>query len=93
MITKCGNVSLIGVSWGGAVSIVMAQMLEAENIPVSLTLLEGIPKVIQEWTRSLKQYGAINTKLVLNYFQIDREVMKIDFYALKYETLYDYCIL
>lgn len=69
-ITICGNVSLIGISWGGPVCVLMAQLLEADNIAVSLTLLEGIPDVIQEWTRSLLQYGNINTKLLLNYFQI-----------------------
>uniref|UniRef100_A0A2S2P8N0 Fatty acid synthase n=1 Tax=Schizaphis graminum TaxID=13262 RepID=A0A2S2P8N0_SCHGA len=69
-ITKCGNVSLIGISWGGAVCVLMAQLLEADNIAVSLTLLEGIPNVIQEWTKSLLQYGNINAKLSLNYFQI-----------------------
>lgn len=69
-ITNCGNVSLVGVSWGGAVCILMAQLLEAENIAVSLVLLEGIPNVLQEWTRGLVQYGNINAKLVMNYFQI-----------------------
>lgn len=75
MITKCGNVSLIGISWGGAVCIIMSQMLEAENIGVSLTLLEGLPNVIQVWTNSLTQYGNINVKLVLNYFNIDSTVI------------------
>lgn len=74
MITKCGNVSLVGVSWGGVVSILMTQMLEAENIPVSLSLLEGTPNVIQEWTRNFTQYGNINATLVSNYFQIDHKV-------------------
>lgn len=69
-ITKCGNVSLIGMSWGGAVCVLIAQLLEADNIAVSLTLLEGIPNVFQEWTKSLLQYGSINSKLLLNYFQI-----------------------
>lgn len=83
MITKCGTISLIGVSWGGVVAILMAQMLEAENIPVSLSLLEGTPYVIQEWTRSLMQYGSINAKLVSNYFQIENEVKIIDFFVIK----------
>lgn len=65
------------MSWGGAVCLLMAQMLESENIAVSLTLLEGIPNVIQEWTSSLLQYGTINTKLVLNYFHMDNMVIKI----------------
>lgn len=79
MISKCGNVSLIGISWGGAVCIIMAQMLEAENIGVSLTLLEGLPYAIQEWTNSLTQYGNINARLVLNYFNINSTVI-INFY-------------
>lgn len=88
MITICGTVSLIGVSWGGVVSILMAQMLEAENIPVSLSLLEGTPHVIQDWTRSLMQYGSINAKLVSNYFKIDNEVkIKLIFIVNKYKTL------
>lgn len=86
MITKCGTVSLIGVSWGGVVAILMAQMLEAENIPVSLSLLEGTPYVIQEWTRNAMQYGSINVILVSNYFQIDNKVKNIDFFIFKYKT-------
>lgn len=76
-ITKCGNVSLIGISWGGPVCVLMAQLLEADNTAVSLTLLEGIPDVIQEWTKSLLQYGNINAKLLLNYFQISSAVISI----------------
>lgn len=58
----------------------MSQILEAENIAVSLTLLEGLPSVIQEWTSSLTQYGNINAKLVLNYFKINSTVITIYFY-------------
>ncbi|VVC29213.1 Acyl transferase/acyl hydrolase/lysophospholipase,Ketoacyl-synthetase, C- [Cinara cedri] len=75
-ITKCKMVSLIGISWGGAVCIAMAQILEAEDIAVSLTLLEGLPNVFQEWTTSLNQYGNINAKLIWNYFQISNTVAK-----------------
>jgi len=81
-ITKCSNVSLIGVSWGGAVCLLIAQLLEAENIAVSLTLLEGIPNVLQDWTSSLLQYGNVNAKLLLNYFQISSTVINIYFYFL-----------
>lgn len=77
MITKCGTVSLIGESWGSAVCILMAQILEAENIAVSLTLLEGIPNVFQEWTKSLMQFGNVNAKLVFNYFSINDTVISI----------------
>lgn len=76
MITKCSTVSLIGISWGGAVCIVMTRMLEAENIAVSLTLLEGLPNVFQEWTATLTQYGNINAKLIGNYFQISNNVIE-----------------
>jgi len=79
MITNHLTVSLIGVSWGGAVCILMAQILEAENIAVSLTLIEGIPDVIQEWASSLKQYGSINSKLVSNYFLFNHAVKTINF--------------
>jgi len=75
-------VSLIGVSWGGAVCVLIAQLLEAENIAVSLTLLEGIPNVLQEWTKSLLQNGSINAKLLLNYFEMSSTVIKIYFYYL-----------
>lgn len=75
MITKCSTVSLIGISWGGAVCIFMAQMLEADNMAVSLTLLDGIPNVLQEWTSSLRQYGNFNSKLILNYFQFSSVVI------------------
>lgn len=74
MITKCNTVSLIGISWGGAVCIAMAQILEAENIAVSLSLLEGLPNVFQDWTASLNQYGNINAKLIWNYFQMSNTV-------------------
>jgi hypothetical protein len=77
MITKCGTVSLIGESWGSAVCILMAQILEAENVAVSLTLLEGIPNVFQDWTKSLMQFGNVNAKLVFNYFPINETVISI----------------
>lgn len=77
MITKCGTVSLIGESWGSSVCILMAQILEAENIAVSVTLLEGIPNLFQDWTRSLMQYGNVNAKLVFNYFQINDMVILV----------------
>jgi len=62
--------------------VLIAQLLEAENIAVSLTLLEGIPNVLQDWTKSLLQYGNINAKLLLNYFQISSAVINIYFYYL-----------
>lgn len=78
MITKCSTVSLIGVSWGGAICILMAQMLETDNMAVSLTLLDGIPNVLQEWTSSLRQYGNFNSKLVSNYFRFSSVVIIIN---------------
>lgn len=63
------------MSWGGVMAIIMAQILEAENIAVSLTLIEGIPKVLHKWTKNLIHHGSINSKLVLNYFQTSTMVI------------------
>lgn len=49
---------------------------------VSLTLLDGIPNILQEWTNSLKQYGNFNSKLVSNYFRFSSVVIIINNYII-----------
>jgi len=69
-------VSLVGASWGSVVCALMAQLLEADNVAVSLTLLESVPGAVQEWAGSLLQYGNVNSKLVSHYFQTDNTVTR-----------------
>jgi len=73
-INRCSTVSLVGVSWGSVVCVLMAQLLEADNVAVSLTLLESAPGTVQEWAGSLLQYGNVNSKLVSHYFQTNNTV-------------------
>lgn len=52
-ITKNGNVSLIGESWGGVVVLKMAQILEAQGTLVTVSLLNGDPKTVTSWAERL----------------------------------------
>ncbi|XP_022162608.1 fatty acid synthase-like [Myzus persicae] len=76
-ITEHRAVTLIGESWGGAVALIMAQMLEAEGILVSLSLLNGIPSTLLSWTnKNLLLDHSINASLLSRYLSIDCEMAK-----------------
>ncbi|XP_060836307.1 fatty acid synthase-like [Rhopalosiphum padi] len=76
-ITEHRAVTLIGESWGGAVALVMAQILETEGILVSLSLLNGIPSTLLNWTtKNLVLNDSINASLLSRYLSIDCEMAK-----------------
>ncbi|XP_025202615.1 fatty acid synthase-like [Melanaphis sacchari] len=77
-ITEHRAVTLIGESWGGTVALVMAQILEAEGILVSLSLLNGVPSTLLSWiSKNLTlNDNNINMFLLSRYLSIDCEMAK-----------------
>ncbi|XP_050524470.1 fatty acid synthase-like isoform X2 [Daktulosphaira vitifoliae] len=86
-ITNKNFVSLIGESWGGIVALKMAQILESEEIIVSVSLLYGDPYNIIERAKEVmnnykeRQLKTNNTS-VLNKTNISFDLQKSQIYEL-----------
>lgn len=74
-ITEHHAVTLIGESWGGAVALVMTQILESQGVLVSLTLLNGVPSTLRQWIAdNFVVNDNLNVALLSRYLSIDNKV-------------------
>lgn len=74
-ITEHHAVTLIGESWGGSLALIMTQILESQGVLVSLSLLNGVPSTLLEWTtENLILNNNMNATLLSRYLSMDDDV-------------------
>ncbi|XP_050423204.1 fatty acid synthase-like [Adelges cooleyi] len=66
-ITDHKSITIIGESWGGAVALLMTQLLESKGLMVSLTLLDGVPYELFGSFRNLLLNSNFNSKLLSKF--------------------------
>lgn len=71
--------SLIGESWGGIVALKMAQLLEAQGLLVTVSLLEGDPKSLIDWAESFLSNDNFINRLNKKYSSFSNEVNTINY--------------
>nr|XP_018901189.1 PREDICTED: fatty acid synthase-like [Bemisia tabaci] len=69
--------TIIGDSWGGALTLQIVHLLELEGKRVMTYLLEGAPETGQNWARSLFTDGASPRKLMSRYWTMSEETKKL----------------
>lgn len=67
-------VSLIGESWGGIVALKVAQILESQGIMVTVSLIDGDPEILIEWSKIFLSNENYINKLKNSYHLFYKEV-------------------
>ncbi|VVC29220.1 Hypothetical protein CINCED_3A006213 [Cinara cedri] len=75
-ITDKHYISLIGESWGGIVALKMAQILEDQDILVTVSLIEGEPESLIEWAGCFLSNNNFIDKLNTKYNLKSTELSK-----------------
>lgn len=65
--------TFIGVSWSGALALLLAQLLEAEKKQVTLILIDAAPDPVQNWVKTL--IDDLDSNLITKYFTLNQKVL------------------
>lgn len=74
--------SLIGESWGGIVALKMAQILESQETAVTVSLIEGDPGILTDWSESFLSNDNFINQLTTLYYSFYKEVFILFFFFL-----------
>jgi thioesterase domain-containing protein len=67
---KKGPYNLVGVSWGGVLTLELARILETEGVETRVVLLDGALDTIRSMVELLKQGSELEANLICRLLQI-----------------------
>nr|QCW07585.1 fatty acid synthase 5 [Blattella germanica] len=76
---RAGSFNLVGVSWGGILTLEIARLLEAEGHRTRVVLIDGAPETILTALSQLKREGSIDANLISTLLQTKfTDIIKIE---------------
>ena len=69
-IQSSGTFYLVGLSWGGAITLEIARLLEKAGQKTRVILIDGAPDTLQATVQQLTEDGNFNVSLISSLLQV-----------------------